>query len=147
MDTVIVDLYNKYKNYLYLDIKDNYTYRIKSPRRFCRDYGGVCYDYVVAIADELEKADIPYQCFYTVIHKGNKTIATHTYIIIEPNIWMECAWKSKQGLYEVNSYKDIENELLNYYHGDSAFTVKYNPLDTVNMSLNDFYSYLESKAE
>ena len=140
-------VYNQFKNYDYIYIENIDSYNIKSPNEFKDYHGGVCYDYVVTIADQLEEEEIPYHCYYTVIHKGNKTIATHTYIIVEPNLWIECAWKLKQGLYEVDSYKDIEKELLDYYNGDSAFTVEYNPLETVGMFLSEFYDYLEKKSK
>lgn len=138
-------LHSKYVAYDYLYIDDLSAYRIKSPRGFRRAHGGVCYDYVVVLADELENAGIPYRCYYTVVHRDDKTIATHTYIIVA-KYWLECSWKSREGLHEVSSFEDVEAELLEYYSGDSSCTVEYDPLDTVGMPLKKFYAYLFGKS-
>lgn len=138
----ILKIYNKYKNYNYIDT-DFDNYHIKTSKEFDTLNGGICWDFVGPIAKELNKYDIPWKCYYTGIHKGSRTLATHTYIIADNNYWIECSWKKHKGINVVNSFRDVENLLLENYHGDKAYTVEYNPLDTFGMTDNEFFDYLE----
>jgi hypothetical protein len=135
-------VYNKYKNYNYIDLNfDNY--HIKTPKEFDSLQGGICWDFVGPIAEELDKYNIPWKCYYTGIHKGDRTLATHTYIIADGKYWIECSWRKYKGLNTISSYKDIEDLLLESYHGEKAYTVEYNPLDTFGMTDQEFFDYLE----
>lgn len=133
-------VYNKFKDYDYID-PDFSTYYIKSPKEFDELGGGICWDFVVAIAKELNKYDIPYTCYFSEVQKRDKTVATHTYIIAD-GYWIECSWQKYKGIRMVDSFKDIERLLLRYYNGDEIHTVIYSPLDTVGKTDKEFFSYL-----
>lgn len=136
-------VYNKYKHYDY--IEPNFkNYHIKTPKEFDYLNGGICWDFVGSIAKELDNYDIPWKCYYTVIRKGNKTETTHTYIIADNKYWIECSWNKYKGIHLVDSYKDIEDLLLHEYKGDNYSTLEYNPLETFNMTDEEFFDYLEN---
>ena len=134
-------VYNKYKSYDYID-PDFSNYHIKSTNEFEELYGGICWDFVVAIANELNKYDLSYKCYFSEVQKENKTIATHTYIIIDDTYWIECSWQKYKGIYIIDSFTDIEGLLLEFYNCDEVHTVIYNPLDTVGKTDKEFFSYL-----
>lgn len=139
-------VYNKYKNYDYIDPNfDNY--HIKTPKEFDSLHGGICWDFVGPIAEELDHYDIPWKCYYTGIHKGNRTLATHTYIIADNKFWIECSWQKYKGTNIVSSYKDIEDLLLEEYRGDKAYTVEYDPRKTYGKSEKRFFDYLEQNGK
>lgn len=135
-------IYNKYKNYSYID-PDFDTYHIKSPEEFDQNKGGICWDYVVAIANELNNYNIPYKCYFAVIHKWNKTLATHTYIIVDDNIWIECSWKPYKGIHKYTFFNDVGELLKKYYKGNMIDYTVYNPLETVGMTDTQFFEYLD----
>ena len=139
----IKKIYNKYKDYDYIDTDFN-NYHIKTPREFNELKGGICWDFVGPIARELNKYDIPWKCYYTGIHKGYRTLATHTYIIVDGKYWIECSWQKYKGINNVGSFKDVEELLLEEYGGDKAYTVEYNPLATFGMTDSEFFDYLEN---
>lgn len=134
-------VYNKYKSYDYID-QDFSNYHIKSTNEFEELYGGICWDFVVAIANELNKYDLSYKCYFSEVQKENKTIATHTYIIIDDTYWIECSWQKYKGIRMVDSFTDIENLLLRYYKCNEVHTVSYNPLKTVGKTDNQFFFHL-----
>jgi hypothetical protein len=136
----IKKVFNKYKDYDYID-PDFATYFIKSPEEFDEQHGGICWDFVVAIANELNKYDIPYTCYFSEVQKRDKTVATHTYIIAD-GYWIECSWQKYKGIRMVDSFTDIENLLLRYYKCNEVHTVSYNPLKTVGKTDNQFFFYL-----
>lgn len=139
-------IYNKYKNYNYIDPNfDNY--HIKTPKEFDSLHGGICWDFVGPIAEELDRYDIPWECYYTGIHKCDRTLATHTYIIADNKYWIECSWQKYKGLHVVDSFKDIENVLLEEYNGENVYSLKYNPLMTFGMSEEEFFEYLECNGQ
>lgn len=139
-------IFNKYKHYDYIDA-DFSKYRIKSPEEFYYFNGGICWDFVGSIAKELDKYDIPWKCYYTGIYKGDRTLATHTYIIADNKFWIECSWQKYKGTNIVSSYKDVEDLLVDTYHGEKVYTVEYNPLDTFGMTDYEFFDYLENNGK
>lgn len=139
----IEEIYSKFKHYDYID-SDFSKYRIKTPKEFDEFNGGVCWDFVVAIAKELNKYKTPWKCYFTILNKGGRTLATHTYIIVDDKYWVECSWQKHKGVFVVNSFRDIENLLLKKYVADDIHTIEYDPLETPGMSDEEFFNYLES---
>lgn len=135
-------IYYKYENYNYIDTDFN-NYKIKTLSQFNEQRSGTCWDFVIAMAYDLEYYNIPYKCYYTVVHNKNKTVATHTYIIANKKCWIECSWKLYKGISTVDSYADVEDLLVDYYNGTYVSTVEYNPIQTQGMTDRQFFNYLE----
>lgn len=76
----------------------------------------------------------------------DKTVATHTYIIVGDN-WIECSWQKYKGIRLVKSFKDIEELLTKYYKCDEVHTMCYNPVETIGKADNQFFHYLNLYGE
>lgn len=139
------EVYNKFRDYDYEDMGTDREYHIKTPDEFEEVRGGVCWDFVGPMALELAKQGVPWKCYYTGIHKGHRTLATHTYIIAERHQWIECSWQKHKGIHHVDSFRDVVRLLLNTYQGSVGHTVIYNPLRTFGMSTDEFFEYLEEE--
>jgi hypothetical protein len=142
----IKQVYSLFKDYTYQE-PDFTNYKIKIPSAFNKQRGGICYDFVGPIALELDKCNIPWECFYTVVKQGEKTLATHTYIIADNKYWIECSWQPYKGINIVDSYHDIEDLLKDYYGGTEIHTFSYDPTQTFGLTLPEFYHYLEQEGE
>ncbi len=140
----VYKIYDKYSSYDYADM-DVSSYRIKSIKEFNALKGGVCWDFVIPIANDLDANEVPYTCYFTGLHKNGNMIASHTYIVTDtsPRYWIECSWMRNKGVHEVSSFKDVENALKSSYNADEVFTVSYVPRKTPGMSPEQFFNYLE----
>lgn len=143
----VQSVYNKYKDYDYID-EDLSNYRIKSIKEFNSTKGGICWDFVGPIANDLTAMNIPWKCYFTGLHKNDEMIASHTYIITDsaPRYWIECAWFKHHGLHKVSSFKVVESLLQKDYSADEAHTLIYNPFDAYGKSVDQFFNYLEEYA-
>jgi len=136
---------NEYSKYNYIDA-DFSNYHIKSVSEFNSRRGGVCWDFMAPMAKAIDDAGYIYHCYFTGLHKDDRMIGTHTYIIVRDGsfrYWIECAWQKNKGVHLVFSYKDVERLLKSEYHADEVYTVAYNPFDVVGMTDNEFFDYLE----
>lgn len=140
----VYKIYDKYSDYDYADM-DVSNYRIKSIKEFNTLKGGVCWDFVIPIANDLDVKEVPYTCYFTGLHKNGNMIASHTYIVTDtsPRYWIECSWMRNKGVHEVSSFKDVENALKSSYNADEVFTVSYVPRKTQGMNPEQFFNYLE----
>lgn len=137
--------FNKFKDYDYIDVDDFSKYHIKYPKEFISEHGGICWDFVVSMAQYLTEHNVKYKCYFTEVQKDNKedeTVATHTYIIADKKYWIECSWQKYKGINVIQSFKDIEELLLKYYKCDNSYTVEYNPLNTCGLTEHEFFNYL-----
>lgn len=134
-------VYNKYKFYDYID-QDFSNYHIKSPEEFDVLYGGICWDFVVSLATDLLTEDIYCECYFSEVQKCNKTFGTHTYIIVDNKYWIECSWQKFKGIHIIESLKNIENLLLDYYNGDKIHTVRYDPIKSIGLTAEQFFEFL-----
>ena len=140
-------IYNKYSSYNYIDESLD-GYHIKTINEFNEANGGICWDFVGPIANDLYKLGISYKCYFTGLHKDGEMIASHTYVITEtsPKYWIECAWIPHSGLHKDVSYKYVENLLASEYDADEAHTLTYNPYKVYGYTVKQFFDYLEDNA-
>lgn len=144
IESIVYEIYDKYSDYDYADM-DVSNYRIKSIKEFNTLKGGVCWDFVIPIANNLDVNEVPYTCYFTGLHNDGNMIASHTYIVTDtsPRYWIECSWMRNKGVHEVSSFKDVENVLKSSYSADEVFTVSYVPRKTQGMKPEQFFNYLE----
>lgn len=116
---------------------------IKSPYELKQAGGGVCWDFVVAEATAIQRQWFEYRCYFTGLHRNGRMIATHTYIIVENQFWIECSWRKHHGVHHVKTYKEIVDLLMDEYGADESHTLEYDPLKTVGMNDTQFFAYLE----
>ena len=143
----LYSVYDKYSKYDYIYVDDISNYKIKRPNEFEASHGGICLDYMRPMSLAMHKNAFSHQCYFTELHKDNKTIATHTYIIVNDfdfYYWVECAWQKHKGVYLVFSYKDVERILRNEYDADECYTVVYSPVKTEGMTADEFFKYLNN---
>lgn len=140
-------IYNKYSKYDYIDC-DITGYRIKSIDEFEKCNGGVCWDFMAPISDEINKIPYIHHCYFTEVQKGGKMIASHTYIIVRDtpfHYWIECAWQKNKGVHFIFSYKDIERLLKEEYNADEVHTIVYDPSAVEGYTANEFFEYLNKE--
>jgi len=138
---------DKYKEYDYIDA-DLSKHRIKSIDEFERQRGGICWDFISPISHHLISRNIIHHCYFTEVQKDNKTISTHTYIIVRDGsfyYWIECAWQKYKGVNLVFSYKDIERLLKEEYNADEVHTVVYDPNAVEGNTADEFFEYLNKE--
>lgn len=140
------EIYNKYKDYEYEDNIDFSNYHIKSCWEIEKLKHGICWDFMHAIAYSLNKKSYKWNCYFAEIHKYNKCIATHTFIIVNDGdfkYWIECAWQKHKGIHLVFTSKTIERLLKDEYNADEIYTYEYNPMMVINKSRDEFFEYLD----
>lgn len=141
----IYAIYDKYSKYNYTE-DDLSTHRIKNGFEFDKDKCGICWDFIRAMQLALYKNSFTiHYCYFTEVQKDNKTIATHTYIIVRDgpfSYWVECAWQKNKGVHLVFSYRDVERALKEEYSADETHTVGYDPMKVEGMTANEFFEYL-----
>lgn len=137
-------VYNKYSNYNYID-EDLSDYHIKSIKEFNAARGGICWDFVGPIANDLERIGVQCKCYFTGIHVNGEMIASHTYIISDtsPRYWIECAWMIHRGVHRCTSYKCVESLLKREYNADEIYTLTYDPFEVYGKTTKQFFDYLE----
>lgn len=137
-------IYDKYSKYEYIN-EDMSTYHIKNSFELDKSNGGICWDFMRGMSLALHKASYIHHCYFTEVQRDNKTIATHTYIIIRDGVfkyWIECAWDKHKGVNLIFSYKDVERLLKDEYNADELHTVVYDPMKVEGMTANEFFEYL-----
>lgn len=147
IENKVRSIYDNYKDYDYID-EDLDGYHIKTIDEFNEARGGICWDFVGPIANDLDTLGIPYKCYFTGLHKDGEMIASHTYVITEtsPKCWIECAWMDHSGVHECTSYKYVEDTLMNDYEADEAHTLTYDPFEVYGDTVQQFFDYLEQNA-
>lgn len=140
----IYKIYDKYSKYDYVE-DDLSKHRIKNAFEFDKDKCGICWDFMRAMSLSLHNTSYIHHCYFTKVQKDNKTVATHTYIIVRDvqfRYWVECAWQKNKGVHLVFSYKDVERLLKEEYNADEVHTTVYNPMKVEGMTANEFFAYL-----
>ena len=143
----VYSVYNKYSKYDYVE-DDLSKHRIKNAFEFDKDKHGICWDFMRAMSLSLHKASYIHHCYFTEVQKENKTVATHTYIIVRDaqfRYWVECAWQKNKGVHLVFSYRDVERILKEEYNADEVHTVVYDPMKVEGMTADAFFAYLEKE--
>ena len=141
MNQTVREIYRKYKDYEYRDV-DFSNYGIKSPKDLDATHGGICWDFVVAISAALDEHEINHTCYFSEVQRNNQTLVTHTYIITDEGLWIECSWQKHKSINESTAWNDVEKLLLNEYDGDEIHTVAYEPKETIGKTHVEFFAYL-----
>lgn len=146
---ILINEFNKKLNKMkYIENMTNY--KVRSPKKFHEDNGGICWDYVVAEAQFFKENNIPFKCYCVIGSNDNHNIIdTHTFIIVGDSLWFESAWKPMKGLHIKENPKSICLQFVQYYNERSKYILctEYNPIETIDMTESQFIKYVNKSKE
>lgn len=168
--SMIHTLYNKLSKYGYgwnnhgkLDYDTNsdifmQNYRTMTPEEFYRLKGGICYDYVNFIQNQMRKKNnLEGQCYYICVTNDPLKPITHTFYVTPAGpdefIYIECAYKPHMGIYKFRSLNEVVSCIVrwiateNHIPNPEFFCVNYSPKGMDGFTIKSFMSEMTMKEE